>query len=112
MLNSGDKILVVHRRIFENDRSRFFVGVVKEYESGIASVSGHSFSRNPQTTAVIKKMEMRTKIISLSCGTLMIYLLDSKLDLSKVHFENAESGDFLLKHADDVIMDLTEVPHE
>jgi hypothetical protein len=40
LLEPEDKVLVVHRRLFEGDHQRFFVGIVENYEEGIAKVSG------------------------------------------------------------------------
>jgi len=43
ILQEGDKIMVVHRRLFENDKARYFIGIVDGYENGIIKVSGHTW---------------------------------------------------------------------
>ena len=42
VLKEGDNILVAHRRLFEKDEVRFFVGRVDAYEAGIVKAPGHS----------------------------------------------------------------------
>jgi hypothetical protein len=42
MLKEGDKILIAHRRLFEKDDVRFFVGRVDAYEAA----TGHSYVRD------------------------------------------------------------------
>lgn len=111
LLNEGDKILVIHRRIFENDKSRFFLGTVDAYELGICKISGFTFVRDPHSNLVSRKDEERTKIISLSSGTLFVYLIKQTSDISKLHFEHDSNGYFFLKEGGEILMDLTEIPH-
>ena len=46
ILAQGDKVMIVHRRLYQGDNSRYFVGVVDGYSDGIAKVSGHSWLRD------------------------------------------------------------------
>ena len=46
ILNPGDKILVVHRPLFEADTARYFLGLVDAYEAGIAKVVGTSWVKD------------------------------------------------------------------
>ena len=43
ILEVGSKLLVVHRRLFENDKSRYFIGKVEHCEDAVARVSGHTW---------------------------------------------------------------------
>ena len=74
LLQPDDKLLVVHRRLFERDGSRFFVGRVDGYESGIVRLTGFTFVRDPIGGAVSRKSDPRTKLFSLSSGTLLVYV--------------------------------------
>lgn len=111
ILNQGDKVLVIHRRIFEGDKSRFFIGITEEYDQGVAKIKGNTFASNPHTTEVIRKPEERTKLISISSGTLFVYLLPPSTDLEKLRFITDPNGSFHLKEGDRAIMDLSETPH-
>jgi hypothetical protein len=74
ILKSGDIVLVVHRRLFAEDRERFFLGAVEDYESGIAAVSGFTYVRE-SGGRFLRKDERRTKIVSIGSGTLIVYRL-------------------------------------
>lgn len=75
ILAEGDSLLIAHRRLFDKDDSRFFVGKVVAYDSGLVKVQGHSFVRDVISGRVIEKAEPRTKIFSLTSGTLIVYQL-------------------------------------
>jgi hypothetical protein len=75
LLKEGDKILVAHRRLFEKDEVRFFVGRVEVCESGIVKATGHSYLRDALRGQLVEKADERTKILSLSSGTLVVYQL-------------------------------------
>jgi hypothetical protein len=109
ILKEGDKLLVAHRRLFETDECRFFVGCVDAYENGIVKATGRSFVRVVAGGRVIEKPEERTKILSLSSGTLMVYQLPESLPLEAVKFKAADSR-LWLTDGKDFTMDLAESP--
>jgi len=86
LLNEGDSILVAHRRLFARDEARFFLGRVDAYEAGVVKVTGHSYVRDMFTGKMLEKAEPRTKLLSLSSGTLMVYLLPERVSLDDLHF--------------------------
>jgi hypothetical protein len=107
VLKPGDKVLIVHRRLFENDSTRFFAGAVEEYEAGLAKVTGFSFSRDMGTGHVYKKDDPRTKIVAISSGTVLVYLLIGNPELDKLHFVHA-GPKFNLADGGGFEMDVTE----
>lgn len=90
ILNPGDTVLVAHRRIFEQDGARYFLGTVEEYESGIARVTGYTFVRESFVGRVFRKDDLRTKIVAILSGTLIVYRLPEHLAIDKLHFVYAE----------------------
>src|SRR5438132_12929098 len=90
LLNEGDKILVSHRRLFEKDEGRFFIGRVDAYESGVIKATGHSFVRDILGGRMVEKKEARTKILSVASGTLIVYLLPVQSSLETMKFESEE----------------------
>ena len=111
LLNEGDKILVSHRRLFEKDSVRFFIGRVEAYEAGLVKATGHSYVRDPLWGQVIEKAEQRTKLLSLSSGTLIVYQLPKALNLDALKFVATESR-VCLTDGKDFTMNLTEATHE
>src|SRR5437868_5948809 len=86
LLKKGDKILVAHRRLFEDDAVRLFVGQVEEYEAGVVKVTGHSYVPDVVGGQMIEKADERTKILALSSGTLLVYQLPDAVALDMLKF--------------------------
>jgi hypothetical protein len=107
LLQEGDKILVAHRRLFEKDEVRFFVGRVEAYEAGIVKATGHSFVRDVMGGRLIEKAEERTKILSLASGTLLVYQLPGTLALDTLSFL-ATDGRLSLTDGKNFTMNLAE----
>jgi len=92
ILEPGNHLLVVHRRLFETDHSRFFVGRVEGYDCGIARVCGYSFGRDHLNSKFVRKPDLRTKLIAISSGSLIIYCLPNDMSVEAVDFNVTESG--------------------
>jgi hypothetical protein len=112
ILKQGDKILIAHRRLFPRDEARYFIGSVDAYEAGIVKVSGYSYTRDKYTGNVEGKENLRTKILSLSSGTLFVYQLPEGLYLDALTF-TYEDGWLFLTDGKDFTINLTEkiIPH-
>ena len=111
LLKTGDKILIAHRRLFESDQDRFFVGQVEDYEAGVVKAKGHSYVRDVMAGLVVEKAEERTKILALSSGTLIVYQLPDSVLVENLKFEIAETR-LLLTDGRGFRMNLTEHTHD
>ncbi len=107
LLKEGDTIFVAHRRLFENDELRFFVGRVDAYEEGVIKVTGRSYVRDVIGGRMIEKADKRTKILSLSSGTLLVYQIPEAVTLDALKFVD-EEGRLSLADGKDFTMNLTE----
>ena len=107
LLNKGDTILVANRRLFETDESRFFIGSVDEYEAGIVKATGRSYVRDVMSGRMIEKADKRTKILSLSSGTFLIYQIPGAPSPDAMKFTE-EEGRLSLTNEKGFRMDLTE----
>jgi len=107
MLKEGDKILVAQRRLFRGDQARFFVGRVDAYEAGVVKATGHTFVRDLITGNLLEKADGRTKILSLSSGTLIVYQLPEGIFLDSITFV-VEDGSLSLRDGQGFVMNLTE----
>lgn len=110
LLKEGDKLLVAHRRLFERDESRYFIGRVDVYEAGIVKTTGHSYIRDLMSGRLIEKAEVRTKILSLSCGTFLIYQLPDHVTIEALKFVVSD-GRLSLTDGIGFTMNLAEFPH-
>ena len=46
-IRDGDHILVIDRKLFHDDNTRFFVGVVEEYDDRVVRLRGFPFHLSP-----------------------------------------------------------------
>ena len=87
ILRKGEKIHVIHRRLFEKEPHRHFIGVVDEYEAGVARVTGHVYTVDPVKFAFIRRAEKRTRIISVVSGDLLVNVIPMAVDLEKIIYK-------------------------
>ena len=107
MLAEGTKLFLSHRRIFDRDQSRYFVGTVLAYQDGLVKVSGYSFVRDMSTGAMLRKDDIRTRIVSLSSGFFIVYELPATTDVASATLET-EGNEMLLVDGKDLRLNLAE----
>ncbi len=112
MLKQGDKLLIVHRRLFEKDTPRFFVGEVQVYEAGLAKVKGYTFVKDLFSGSMKKKPDLRTKIMSIVSGTFIVYQLPVTVLLDSVRFDLEKDGGLILMDEGGFSMDVGESGHQ
>lgn len=110
LVESGDKLLVVHRRLFEKDDNRFFVGEVEGFDAGVVRVRGFTFVRDLLGGAIRRKIESRTKLLSVTSGTLLFYVLPPEVEPDAVEFV-AEEAELHLAGPNGFRMNLSEWTH-
>ena len=108
LLRSGNKLLVTHRRLFERDAPRYFVGEVLAYEDGIVKLRGFSFVRDVSLSQLVRKEDPRTKLVPLASGSFIAYVLPDDVDVSEVYIEWSHSN-LLLRQGDRTLMNLAEL---
>lgn len=91
ILRADEKIHVIHRRHYEKDHHRHFVGVVEAYEHGVARVTGHVYAVDTANFTFIKRPELRTRIISVVSGDLLLNIIPPDVDLSKIVYRQEKS---------------------
>ena len=95
LLVPGDRLLVVNRRLYERDDNRLFVGEVEAFHEGIIRITGYTFVRDVLGGTIHRKSEPRTKLLSLTAGTLLVYVLPQTLQLNDVTIECDEARTWL-----------------
>jgi hypothetical protein len=110
VLTEGSKVLACHRRLFDSDQPRYFVGEVVAATESVIKINGFSFVRDLGTGKYLRKEDLRTKIISLVAGSHILYELPGNVIVRSLKF----TYDGYLTLADDLgfQMDLAELPHE
>ena len=112
ILEQGNKVFIVHRRLFVEDRVRFFAGIIDEYEGGVAKISGHTWIQDPTTDLFERKEDAQTKIVSIGSSALIVYQLPSEVELSCLKITRENDGRFFLADPGlEFRMDVTETDH-
>jgi hypothetical protein len=110
LLNDGDVVLVSNRRMFERDESRFFLGRTIASEGALLKVEGYTFVRDLSSGQIVKKDEVRIKVLSLASPGYIVYQLprDTNINMAMIQGENGEA---ILADGSREIMNLSERTH-
>jgi hypothetical protein len=92
ILHKGEKIHVIHRRHFEKEPHRHFLGTVEAYENGVARVTGHIFTVDAAKMVFFRRPELRTRIIPLTSGDVLVNILPASVDLEKVIYRQEKKS--------------------
>ncbi len=110
ILETGDVVLVSHRRMFERDEVRFFLGQTVACEGPLLKAEGYTFVRDLSNGHIIKKEEKRKKVLSLDSPGHIVYQLPSDIDVDKVDIESG-NGDAYMVDGSRKILNLSERTH-
>lgn len=92
ILRCGEKIHVIHRRFYEKDPHRHFIGSVEAYEDGVARVVGHVYTVDTAKFQYVKRPELRTRIISIASGDLLVNIIPPSVNLEKITYKQEKKG--------------------
>ncbi len=106
-LRDSDRVLIIDRKLFKDDNTRLFVGVIEEYDEGTIRVRGIPFHLSPyEISGAERHGDERVRIISLSAGDL-IYVLPRHLEVSKVQLRRSPKS-LILTDGEAMSLDLSE----
>ncbi len=88
LLSPGEKIHVMHRRRFDKDVRRHFVGQVEAYEQGIARAAGYVFVIDDLSKHLfVKRPDRRRKLVPVASGDVIVNVIPDQVDLERVTYE-------------------------
>jgi hypothetical protein len=87
VLKQGEKVHVIHRRLYEKDHHRHFIGVVDDYDQGVARVTGHVYTVDTVKFAFMKRPEVRTRLLSIVSGEVLVNIIPAKVNLEKITYK-------------------------
>ncbi len=108
ILNPGEKVHIIHRRLFEHDPHRHFVGTVEAYDAGVVRVTGHVFAVDSMTFQFIRRADVRTRIVSAVSGEVIINVLPASVSLGKVRYKQ-EANLLRVTDGSDWHLDISEI---
>lgn len=87
ILAAGEKVHIIHRRNFESEPHRHFVGVIEAYEQGVARVKGYVFTVDRVKAKFFRRPELRTRVVSVVSGELLVNVLPATVDVEKIQYQ-------------------------
>jgi hypothetical protein len=106
-LRENDRVLIIDRKLFKDDNTRLFVGVVEEYDEMAIRVRGFPFHLSPyEISGTERHGDERVRIISLGGGDL-IYILPRELDISRLQLRRSPKS-LMLTDGEGLSLDLSE----
>jgi len=107
LIEKGEKLLISHRRMYERDNERYFIGVVEAYDQGLVRVKGYTWLHDITHGRLVRKDDKRCKIIPLNSGNLISYVLPAHLDIETSRIEQRKQH-LVLTDGDVVAMDISD----
>jgi len=108
ILAPGEKIHVIHRRRFDQEPHRHFVGVVNDYREGVLRMTGHVYAVDTTTYQFIRRPEQRTRVVSVVSGEVIVNVIPASVDLSKITYRQ-EGSAVRVSDGSDWHLDISEV---
>jgi hypothetical protein len=106
-IRDGDHTLVIDRKLFHDDNTRFFVGVVEEYDDRVVRLRGFPFHLSPyEVTGVERHGEQRVRLLSIT-GDVLLYLLPREAEIDKMQLRRSPKS-LQMTDGGSVTIDLSE----
>ena len=108
MLSKAEKVFVITRRLFEGDRIRQFVGEVQESTDSIIKVRGYAFVHDDFTNEIVRREDIRTRIISLVDAINLIFVIPKDVILENVQYKLNDMNERVISDNESFTMNLNE----
>jgi hypothetical protein len=85
----GDKLVIIDKKLFRDDNTRVFVGVVEEFDEGAMRTRGVAYHINPYEVAGTERGgDERVRIIPLT-GDSLFYVLPQEVEISRLQLKRS-----------------------
>ena len=98
MVQTGEKILVVHRPLFQGDARRHFIGTVLAFELPLIRAAGYVYAADA-TNRFRRHDPVRTRIISLTGDSLIVNVIPPEVQIETVTYEYRAGANIMLRDA-------------
>lgn len=110
VLNIGEKIHVVTRRLFESDAKRHFAGEIEAAGENVVRLRGYAFvfEFDAMVNHFVRRPELRTRIVSLTDSDNLINVIPSKVDLEELEYKLSPKKHLVITDNKDFSLDINE----
>ena len=86
LVDIGDKIHVIERRMFDGDVRRHFFGVVERADTSAMRITGHVYVYDSGSSTYVRGKELRTRVIPLAASGFVINVAPSETNVEEVRY--------------------------
>jgi len=108
IVQEGEKLHVLTRRLFDGDLRRHFVGVVKAVEGELVRLDGYVFIFESGSTTWVKRPELRTRIIGLSDNGHIIKVIPKHVVLEDLTYKPSTTKHLSVTDGKEFWLDINE----
>lgn len=92
IIQSGEKVFVIHRQQFSGDSRRHFFGVVDSSSGLLARVTGRVFGVDSRTNQFVPRDRSRTRIIPLNSSGIIVNVIPPEVDIDQIKYSSIAGG--------------------
>ena len=108
ILEKGEKVHLMARRLFEKDLRRHFVGEVIEVSGDLARMEGYVYVLDSMTNEYTRRRTKRIRLIGLAAPGNIINVLPPDADLEKVRYAEGPEGGLVVTDDKTFTLDVNE----
>lgn len=108
VLSKGEKILVIRRRLFEEDIRRHFVGEVEEVSAELVRLNGYAFIFDDTDKEFKRRSKLQTNIFSLVDAGIAVIVLPEEIDLEAIRYTINDKGQRVLTDGNSFYLQVSE----
>ena len=107
IIQIGDKLHIMTRRLFSDDLRRHFVGEVVKAVGPVCAVEGHTFVFHAGTNEYQRRPEKRTRVFSLADANHIVNILPPDVDLALLEYRKVR-GRLVVTDTKEFTLDINE----
>ncbi|MCJ7779975.1 MAG: hypothetical protein MUQ27_04050 [Acidimicrobiia bacterium] len=86
LVDIGDKVHVIERRMFDSDVRRHFFGAVERVEASAIRITGYVYVYDSSSSTYVRGKESRTRVIPLAANGFVINVAPRETNLDDVRY--------------------------
>ncbi|MFZ0493766.1 MAG: hypothetical protein WAM81_11290 [Acidimicrobiia bacterium] len=86
LLDIGEKVHVIERRLFDSDLRRHFFGVVERVDMSAIRITGYVFVYNSSSSTYARGSQPRTRVIPLAASGFVINVAPGDTNVEEVQY--------------------------
>jgi len=108
MIDIGEKVHIIERRLFDGDVRRHFFGEVERVENAAMRVTGYAFLYDAGSTKYVRSANRRTRIIPLASSGFILNVAPAGTQVEKVRYEENSEGRLTVTDGGSFSLDINE----